>query len=181
MAVLGRSGPSRSAWLLLVFLVSAGCRFGADQWGPFRGQIVDAETGAPIAGAHFMVMWERDNPNPVHWTQSFYDAQEAVTDAEGRFEIPRQRRFFTLLVSAPRFDAFAPGYIAESSEVTPEGGQPYVGDTILRMRLLNTPEERCDQQPGGPGITAGEKAPIFKQAVQDYNAGLKCWELRRGR
>ena len=59
---------------------TAGCRFGAEQWGPFRGRMVDAETGAPIPGAHFMVSWERDYPNPVHWTQRFYDAQEAVTD-----------------------------------------------------------------------------------------------------
>ena len=169
MAVLGQS-----AWWLLVFLMAAGCRMGPAQWGPFRGQIVDAETGAPIPGAHFMVMWERDNPNPVHWTQSFYDAQETVTDAEGRFEIPRQGRFFTLLVSAPRFDAFAPGYIAESSEVTPRGGQPYVDSTILKMRLLKTRKERCDRLPGGPSMDASEEAPLFDRAVQAYRSELSC-------
>jgi hypothetical protein len=121
-----------------------------------------------------MVMWERHNPNPVHWTQSFYDAQEAVTDADGRFEIPRQRRFFTVLVGVPRFDAFAPGYIAESSEVAPRGGQPYYDQTILRMRLLKTHKDRCDRLPGGPSIAASEKAPLFRGAVLDYRSALPC-------
>ena len=179
MAVLGRPVLGRSTWLVLVFLATAGCRMGADQWGPFRGQIVDAETGAPIAGAHFMVMWERDNPNPVHWTQSFYDAQETVTDTEGRFEIPRQWRFFTLLVSTPRFDAFAPGYVAESSEVTPRGGQAYVDSTILKMRLLKTRKERCDHLPGGPSMDASERASLFDRAVQAYRAELSCSYLDR--
>lgn len=179
MAVLGRSVARRSAWLVLVFLVSAGCRMGPDQWGPFRGQIVDAETGAPIPGAHFMVMWERDNPNPVHWTQSFYDAQETVTGGDGRFEIPRQWRFFTLLVSAPRFSAFAPGYVAESEETTARGGQLYVDETILRMRLLKTRKERCDHLAGGPSMDASEDAPLFDRAVQAHRSELSCSYLDR--
>jgi hypothetical protein len=175
MAVLGRSVVCRSAWLVLVFLASAGCRMGPDQWGPFRGQIVDAETGAPIPGAHFMVMWERDHPNPVHWTQSFYDAQEAVTDADGRFEIPRQRRFFTLLVNPPRFDAFAPGYVAESSEVTPRSGLPYVDATVLKMRRPQSQKELCESRPREPGAPTA-KVPDYMRAVQQYNLVLDCLE-----
>ena len=175
MAVLGRSVVGRSAWLLLMMLTSAGCRIGPAQWGPFRGQIVDAETGAPIAGAHFMVMWERDNPNPVHWTQSFYDAQETVTDADGRFEIPRQQRLFTLLVGTPRFDAFAPGYVAESSEVTPRAGQVYVDPTILKMRRLETREEQCKHEPFGiGGRFPKSEAPRFSTAIDEYVERLAC-------
>lgn len=169
MAVLGRA-----ALLVLSALIAAGCRGGAEQWGPFRGQVVDAETGAPIPNAHVMVSWERDIPNPVHWTQRFYDAQEAVTDAEGRFEIPRERRFFTLLVSAPRLAAFAAGYVAESEEVTPRGGTPYVDATTLRMRLLATREERCRRLPGGPEMSAVDHVPLFRQAVQNYRSALSC-------
>ena len=177
MAVLARSASGRIACLLLVFVATAGCRSGPAQWGPFRGRIVDAETGAPIPGAHFMVSWERDHPNPVHWTQSFYDAQETVADAEGRFEIPRQRRVFTVLVSAPRFHAFAPGYIAESEEVVSPGGQLYVDDTILRMRLLETRKERCGRLPGGPSMDASGKAILFDRAVQAYRSELSCSSL----
>ncbi len=169
MAVL-----NRAALLLSVLLVTGGCRGGAAQWGPFRGQVVDAETGRPISGAHVMVAWERDNPNPVHWTQSFYDAREAVTGASGRFEIPRERRFWTVLIRGPRFAAFAPGYVAEAEDVTPAGGRPYVDATILEMRRLETVEEQCQHIPGSPGIAAGDKAPLFATAVQEYATGLDC-------
>ena len=175
MAVLARSIPVRAVSVLLMCAATAGCRFGAEQWGPFRGRMVDAESGAPIPGAHFMVSWERDLPNPVHWTQSFYDAQEAVTDADGRFEIPRQRRFFTLLVSEPRFGAFAPGYFAESEQTLSPGGQLYVDETILKMRLLRN-EERCKRRPGEPAAPRAE-VPLFIGAVQQYNLVLKCAEL----
>ena len=128
-----------------------------------------------------MVSWQRDNPNPVHWTQSFYDAQETITHADGRFEIPRQRRFFTLLVSAPRFGAFAPGYVAESETVVSLGGQLYVDDTILSMRPLKTRKERCERLPSGPSIDASEKAAMFDRAVQAYRSELSCSSLDRQR
>jgi hypothetical protein len=136
--------------------------------------MVDAETGAPIAGAYVMVSWERDRPNPIHWTQRFYDAQETVTDADGRFEIPREQRFFTLLVGAPRFSAFAPGYVAESEEVVPVGGRLYVDDTVLTMRRLTTRQERCGRLPGGPSIEASTKAIEFYRAVRAYRAEMSC-------
>ena len=176
MAVLARSVACR-LWLLFVFVATSGCRGGAEQWGPFRGRMVDAETGAPIAGAHVMVSWERDYPNPVHWTQRFYDAQETTTDSDGRFEIPRRRRFFTMLVGEPRFGAFAPGYYAETEEVVAPGGQPYVDDTILRMRLLQSRKERCARLPGGPSIQASQQAALFNRAVQAYRSELSCSSL----
>ena len=176
MAVLARAAVCRS-WLLFILVLVSGCRSGVEQWGPFRGRMVDAETGAPIAGAHVMVSWERDYPNPVHWTQRFYDAQETTTDADGRFEIPRRRRLFTVLVGEPRFGAFAPGYFAEAEEVTTPGGQPYVDDTTLRMRLLRSRKERCARLPGGPSIEASQQAVLFNRAVQDYRSELSCSSL----
>lgn len=174
MAVLARSIPVRVVSMLLMCAPTAGCRFGAEQWGPFRGRMVDAETGAPIPGAHFMVSWERDYPNPVHWTQRFYDAQEAVTDADGRFEIPRQRRFLGLLVSEPRFGAFAAGYFAEAEEVSP-GGRLYVDNTVLRMRRLQTRAEQCEREPFGVGGRfPKDEVPRFSAAIDEYVNRLAC-------
>ena len=164
----------RSALLLSLLLVTSGCRGGAEQWGPFRGRVVDGETGQPISGAHVMVMWVRDNPNPVHWTQSFYGAREAVTGNGGRFEIPRERRLPTVLVREPRFAAFAPGYVADAEDVTPADGRPYVDATILRMRALKTREERCNYSPGSPGVAAAREVPLFARAVREYVTGLNC-------
>jgi hypothetical protein len=162
--------------LCLLVVLMGGCRRGPEQWGPFRGQVIDAETGMSIAGANVMVSWERDKPNPVHWTQSFYDAQETVTDMKGQFEIPRETRFLTVFVSQPRVSVFAPGFVAESEEVTPAGGRLYVDATILKMRPLKTREQRCKYRPGEPSASRAE-VPKFMDAVQQYNTGLRCWEL----
>lgn len=174
MAVLRRTV------LCVLVVLTGGCRSGPEQWGPFRGQIIDAETGMPIAGAHVMVSWERDKPNPVHWTQSFYDAQETVTDEEGQFEIPRETRFLTVFVSQPRVSVFAPGFVAESEEMTPAEGRPYVDATILKMRPLKTREERCRHEPHGTGASVPDsEVPRFAAAVGAYLSSLRCAEVRR--
>ena len=166
---------TRAACLLVIGLTAAGCRWGAPQWGPFRGQLVDIETGAPIRGAHVMVRWERDHPNPVHWTQSFYDAQESITDAEGRFEISRRRRIFTVFVTAPRFAAFAPGYMVVEEKVTPSGGRPYVDPTVVRLRPFRSRDEQCQHEPYGVGsLFPKEEVPMFAEAVDDYVQRLGC-------
>lgn len=168
---------SSLAAVTLVCVLVAGCRSGPQQWGPFRGQVVDAETGRPIAGAHVMVSWERDNPNPVHWTQSFYDAQETVTDNNGRFEIPRERRVMTVLVSEPRFGVFAPGYLWWKDEVVPPNGRRFVDPTTVTMQPGKTREERCKYEPHGLGAFVSRKeAPRFAAAVDDYIASLRCAE-----
>lgn len=166
--------------LVPVLVLLAGCRSGPEQWGPFRGQIVDAETGTPIAGAHVMVLWERDIPNPVHWTQAFYDAQEAMTDEDGLFEMPRENRLLTLFVSTPRFAVFAPHYVPEAEELTPPSGRLYVDPTVVKMRPLRTQEEQCKHQPHGIRASVPEsEASRFAAALDNYLASLRCAEVAR--
>lgn len=168
MAVLGR-------WVLwlLVLLVTGGCRSGPEQWGPFRGQVVDAETGMPISGAHVMVTWIREPPS-LHFSQWFYDAQETVTDTQGRFEVPRHSRLVTAFVSAPGMGFFAPGYLIQSHEVTPPDGRAYVDPTVVKMRPLKTREEQCKHEPSGPWLEARRAAPRFSEAIERYVSGLDC-------
>jgi hypothetical protein len=80
--------------------------------GPYRGQVVDAETKAPLAGAVVVVHWLRDRLYPVHSVAENYAVRETITDAEGRFfldakdvedEAPRRTR-------RPGFLIFLPGY-----------------------------------------------------------------------
>lgn len=166
--------------LVPVVLLPAGCRSGPEQWGPFRGQVVDAETGTPIAGAHVMVLWERDIPNPAHWTQSFYDAQEAMTGEDGFFEVSRQSRLLPLFVSTPRFAVFAARYVPEAEELTPPTGRLYVDRTVVKMRPLRTQEEQCRHQPHGIRATVPEsEAPLFAAAIDDYLVSLRCAEVAR--
>ena len=172
--------PRRAPWfrralvgLVLIVLVSAcgGWLRGQDQWGPFRGQMVDAESGAPIANANVMVTWRISRFNLVDSTSDFWDARETVTDAQGRFELPRLWRLWTLNVMEPGIGYFAPGYIAMAEEVTPAAGVLYVDPTVVKMQPLKSQEERCRRQPSG---VLHDKAPRFRRAVDDYILGLVC-------
>jgi hypothetical protein len=72
-----------------------------DPRAAIRGQVVDAETNAPIAGAAVIGLWEVELlPNPAeillgltigghgNVKRRIGYVREAVTDAEGRFEVP---------------------------------------------------------------------------------------------
>lgn len=133
-------------WLLgvvtaVAFTSEAGAR---EKWGPFRGRVVDLETGQPIAGAVILVVWWEAVFSPLgHPTEKFYDAREAVTDAEGRFEVPRLSvPFWELGIQAPQITIFAPGYVWQATLVTPPDGQEFVDPTVVEMRRLRTREER---------------------------------------
>ena len=107
------------SWLLLVCAGSAGAQ-GAEGWdryldrprGPYRGQVLDAETKAPLAGAVVVALWRRDRVYPFHLTTEHYAVRETTTDSEGRFSLdakdveegaPRRTR-------RPEFLIFLPGY-----------------------------------------------------------------------
>ncbi|HKY21277.1 MAG TPA: carboxypeptidase-like regulatory domain-containing protein [Vicinamibacterales bacterium] len=145
-------------------------------WGPFRAQVVDSETGLPLAGVHVMAEWRQTVLNPVSSISKFYDATETVTDASGRFEIPRLERW-SYWTREPDFEFFAPGYtmLGGAFDVTPPGGRYLVDPTVVKLRPLKTREERCADLGGAP---LHHKAPRFLEAVHTYHRGLRCYELR---
>ncbi len=171
--------------LLMGLLVFLGPRLGgprmmpaiysAEKWGPFRGRIVDIDTGQPIEGGAVVAMWYQMHFHLVHGTESFFDAREAVSDAEGRFEIPRRPAplIRSLLgITAPRFSVFVPGYESAQWVVTPPDGPRFVAPTELRMRRLTTRKARLahlDLYP--PGIPH-EKMPLFLEAVDRERRAL---------
>jgi hypothetical protein len=75
--------------------------------GPWRGQVVDAETNQPLAGVVVLAIWDKISPSFIHPQRDFHDVDELVTDAEGRFVVPaRSRHFLNPLVhlDGPRLD-----------------------------------------------------------------------------
>ena len=83
--------------------------------GPWRAQVVDAETGEPLAGVAVIGVWNRrligHGLVPL-WPTGWVGADEATTDAAGRFTLPR--RFFAPAlvthVPEPELSLFKAGY-----------------------------------------------------------------------
>ena len=162
---------SPSATLLAVLLLAA-CRTGQQQWGPFRGQVIDGETGKPIPGAHVAVTWDQHLPQPVQNLQRDYAARDTVTDASGRFEIARLSGVLTAFVREPGYAVFAPDYAFIETRVTPPDGRRFVDPTVILMRPLRR-EERCRH---APSVPSGPYRHLqrFREAVHKYRSELGC-------
>ena len=85
---------------------------GSKTLGPYVGQVVDAETRAPIEGAVVVASWWRDRVWPGGTTSERYAAREVLTNREGRFvldatQLEERAPGGTL---RPTFTVFFPGY-----------------------------------------------------------------------
>ncbi len=141
-----------------------------EKWGPFRGQVVDVETGQPIAGVVVLAVWW-ELYGIAFIGERFYEAREAVTGADGRFEIPRLSEG-ALSVQPPRFHLFAPGYVPHADIVTPPNGEPFVDPTVTQMRRLKTKGELLKKSRGYPSGIPEEKMPEFLKAINIERAML---------
>lgn len=138
-----------AALLLIVILLWAGAvsARSAEAAGPWKAQIVDAETGKPLEGVVVLAYWIRYTASPAGWAGgTFYDAEEVVTGPDGRFVI-QARATWTLLfwtkISGPEFVIFKPGYgrlrfrEAEAWKKFEKGEE-----AVIEMSPLKTREER---------------------------------------
>ncbi len=107
-----------------------------NQWGPFKGTVVDATTGQPVPGAVFTVIWVRQIPMIAEAWEYFYDARVAVADESGHFEIPRRfPALLSFLIQPVSLSCIAPDY-APFRDVGTQNAP-----ISVRLRRLTTPEE----------------------------------------
>ncbi len=148
-----------------------------EKWGPFRGQVVDLETGQPVVGAVMVVVWLEIYGVGLTGHR-FYDASEALTDAQGRWEIQRLRAsFWKLGIQPPTFHLFAPGYAPEADIVTPRDGEVFVHPTVTKMRRLKTREEILQKSRSRPDFVPPEKIPEFIRAINVERRSLGLDEI----
>ena len=101
--------------LLILSLVSSVVAWDqADAAGPWKAQVVDAETGKPLEGVVILAVWRRYLwLIGQHGGLGYGASQEVVTNKEGRFTIA-SRSSWTLNpfvhLRAPGFRIFKPGY-----------------------------------------------------------------------
>lgn len=92
--------------LLMIFILNA-----CAHWdGPYRGKIVELETGKPIEGAVVAADWVIE---PFVHTERICDAKETITNENGEFELPKgwcwSHPFASL--GKPNVVVFKPGYL----------------------------------------------------------------------
>jgi len=116
--------------------------------GPYRGRVLDAETGKPLAGVVVVAVWRRDRIMPFHSRSEHYAAREALTNADGEFVIDANdmERNAPKRTRHPFFTIFLPGY---GRPRVPAGTPPTLtrrfyegpGNTV-ELPQLKTKEER---------------------------------------
>jgi hypothetical protein len=73
------------AFFLAVMVLGVSPRVG-NAAGPWRGQVVDAETGKPLEGVVVLAVWWKYTATPAGWAnESFYDSDEVVPSVDGTF------------------------------------------------------------------------------------------------
>jgi len=145
--------------------------------GPYRGQVVDAETKAPLAGAVVVVHWLRDRLYPVHMVAENYAVRETVTDSKGRFFLgvrdveedapPRTRR--------PAFLIFIPGYGSyPHGHVSPTGFTGGIferpGAIVELPRLVHQEERRKRLRSFGPHSYSDKPFQDLPEFMRRINA-----------
>lgn len=126
------------------------------EFGPFRGKVVDTETGEPVEGAvvfiRFFIKVFGSPGGPVIKTAN---AVEVLTDKDGEFEIPRAKyqpgsfRFPARWLKKGAAIVFKPGYGAfpghegtSESYSKSERSHPENEYITIRLPKLKTIEER---------------------------------------
>lgn len=116
--------------------------------GPYRGQVIDAETKKPLAGAVLVALWRRDRMYPVHIVTEHYAVREIVADSDGRFLLeakdiedgaPRRVRRPEFLIFMPGYGSF-PGFQKAPTGFT--GGVLEGAGSTIELPLLVGREER---------------------------------------
>jgi hypothetical protein len=127
--------------------------------GPWKVQIVDAETGEPLEGVVVLAVWMRYTASPGGWAGAkYYDSEEVLTGPDGRFVIPQRTiiNWLPLLtdIRGPEFKILKPGYgrwrIKEWEKKPKEWEELTTGEVlekegiVIELPPLKTREERLE-------------------------------------
>ena len=116
--------------------------------GPYRGQVIDAETKAPLAGAVVVALWRRNRVYPFHSVAENYAVRETVTDSEGRFLLdakeveegaPARTYHPEFLIFIAEYGSFPRNYVAPTGYI---GGLFERPGAVVELPRLNDRETR---------------------------------------
>jgi len=164
---------------------------GGKTFGPYVGQVVDAETRAPIEGAVVVASWWRDRVWPGASISERYAAREVVTDREGRFvlDATQLEEYAPGGTLHPTFTVFFPGYLVFSPLLGPSFRKPgfLQGEfsprgVVIGLPRIKTREEQASQlqslDPFGLTERPFREVPQFVRALNQERASLGLWPYR---
>jgi len=172
----------------LLLLTSAACSLAGGQddrylggasFGPYRGRVVDADTGQPLPGAVVVARWLRVVIYPLHSSTIRHAAREAATDKDGAFVIEARK----LEEQAPPrtlhpfFVVFLPGYaVHRRGDLSKES-------TVIGLRRLRSPEDRLENVQFNDPYTITDspfdEIPQFTKLVNQERVALGLDPLSR--
>lgn len=178
--------------ILSILLVVLFLPTGSKAAGPWKGQIVDKETGKPIEEAVVLAVWMKAT-GIFHTTggSEFYDSEETVTDAEGHFFI-HARQTWTLnpfsRIYGPEFYILKSGYgrwqfrdfdkwglkdAMVSAERTRAEWRRFTAEgSVLELPQLKTREERLRMSSYMAYQVPANRMPKFLEAINKELASL---------
>ncbi len=155
---------------LVAALTTLGCA------GTIRGQVVDAQTGQPIAGAVVLGVWTKGAGLPGLSHTELVGVREAETGTDGRFELEEVRGW---LLDEKSITIYKFGYVAWNNLFIFPSSERRADDHVPpQIRLERFPDGGDHRRHIGfiSGATRGgdnsRDAPKFFQAVQ------REWERR---
>lgn len=185
----------RGLWLPLIILMFIVCIYDsaiATDFGPFQGKTVDADTKEPIEGVVVLVEWHKKQL--LADASIYLDAQETVSDKDGKFYLPgiwifnpfhRYTVFTTIII-------FKSGYEAERwafskwKEINPKvEGVLKVEDKrpVIMLKKLTMEERRKQGSPPDPPSEASiEKVRLMLKEIDKdrIDRGLDARGIWRG-
>ena len=191
MRMKGRDMKIKTVVLFSVFfLLLASCCYPIRYDGPYRGRVIDTDTGKPIEGVVVLGVWYKEIATVAGGVSSYYDATETVTDKNGEFRI--QGLGLKILSNVGPMDVliFKAGY--EYIGMGP--WESFKEDEILRKRIrwegerlivplkkLTMEERRKQRSPDFPSEAPRDKISLTLEEInKDRNErGLKSVGIGR--
>jgi len=181
---------SRRALLALLFTVASLVAWSepAAAAGPWRGQVIDAETGKPLEGVVVLAQWDKLSPGAIHAAREFYDVDEVVTDADGRFAIP-ERRVLTanpfVSLDGPILHMFKPGFgpglergLPEYANIIDMRRLMEKQGVVFAMTPVRTREQRRETWPHVPSEIPNSKMRRFLEAINQERRSYGLGPIR---
>ena len=188
------SGTFRSfrAFVVTLLMVSVCFPAVSESAGPWKGQVVDKENGKPLEGVVVLARWEKRYTSFVGEMggNEYYDSEEVVTDAEGRFVIAARQTWTVNPFSeiyGPEFFIFKSGYgrwqfrdfdswglkdaIVSAERTRAEWRRFTAEGAVLELPSLKTKEQRI-QTMQMPSRVPYERIPSYIEAINAERISL---------